>query len=700
MAQMTRDFLLEIGCEEMPSAPLMGAVRQLGPLVAKGLDEAGLAHGAVRVLSTPRRLAALVSDVACQTDEVHEVRRGPAAQIAFDEAGGPTKAAEGFARKCGVDVSELVRRVDADGREYVFAERSIPAAPAMPILSALCERTIGSLEWPNYRSQRWGSEHQTFVRPIRWICALLGSDVVPVRYADVTSSNTTRGHRVLGPGEHVVSEPAAYESVLEAAGVLSEERRREVIAEGIARVEAERGGARVDTPKRTLDEVVNLCEWPTVLVGTFDEEFLEVPHEIICESMLSNQRYFPIYDAQRALTREFVVVSNTRPENSARVVDGNERVVRARLDDAKFFYEEDLKRPLEAYLPRLAEVTFQERLGTMLQKSERMGRLAPEVARRSLGLGEPGAALAARAARLAKADLVTQAVVEFTSQQGVMGGYYARAAGEPEEVAVAIRDQYRPRFAGDALPEGPVGTCVAVADKLDTICGMFAIDQPPTGSSDPFAVRRSAIGVIAMLRDAPGQALAELVSCSLDAYADQGLSFDRERTSAAVLAYFGGRLASMARDEGVSPDTVEAVAAVGVVDPQEFLRRAHALEDAREQGRATFDALAQAYARAAHLADPSLGDDVDEALLGDAERSLLEACDKGSETVCAALSSHDFPAALAALAALKAPIDRFFDDVLVMDEDTGLRENRLRLLNRFVGVFVGVADIGALSRRK
>ena len=696
----TRDFLLEIGTEEMPSAPLMNAVKQLGPLVTRGLDEAGLAHGAARVLSTPRRLAVIVEGVACRTEEVHEVRRGPAASIAFDESGAPTKAAEGFARKFGASAADLVRRVDADGREYVFAERSVPSAPAMPILSELSEHVIGALEWPNYRSQRWGSEHQTFVRPIRWICALLGDEVVPVRYADVTSGDTTRGHRVLGPGEHVVSEPAAYEATLESAGVLCEERRRAVIAEGIAAVEAERGGAHVDTPKKVLDEVVNLCEWPTVLVGTFDEEFLEVPHEIICESMLSNQRYFPIYDAKGNLTREFVVVSNTRPENGARVIDGNERVVRARLDDAKFFYEEDLKRPLEDYLPRLGEVTFQERLGTMLQKAERMERLAPEVARRSLRLDDKHVAMAGRAALLAKADLVTQAVVEFTSQQGVMGGYYAAAAGEPAEVAEAIRDQYRPRFAGDVVPSGPVGVAVAVSDKLDTICGMFAIDQPPTGSSDPFAVRRSAIGVIAMLRDAPADALDELIGASLDAYGAQGLAFDRERTLEGVRAFFLGRLGSIARDEGVSPDTVEAVSSVGVIDPGEFLARAHALEDARAEDRATFEDLAQAYSRAAHLADAALGTSVDESLLGDAERSLLEACDAGSARVGDALGARDFAGAIAALAELKAPIDRFFDDVLVMDEDTAVRENRLRLLNRFVEVFVGVANIGALSRKK
>ena len=695
----TRDFLLEIGTEEMPSAPLMNAAQQLGGLVEKGLDAAGLAHGGVRVVSTPRRLAAVVSDVAVATDEIHEVKRGPKAAIAFDESGAPTKAALGFARKCGADASELVRRVDTDGNEYVFAERSVPSKPAAPILSELSAAVIGDLQWPNYRSQRWGSEHATFVRPIRWICALLGGDVVPVTYADVTSGNTTRGHRVLAPGEHVVSSPADYEATLERAFVLSAERRAEAIRAGIARIEAERGGARVDTPKRIFDEVVNLCEWPTVLVGTFDESFLEVPHEIICESMLSNQRYFPIYDASGSLTREFVVVSNADPAVSETVVSGNEKVVRARLDDAKFFYEEDLKRPMEEFVERLGSVTFQERLGTMLQKVERMEGLAAAVAAQA-GQDSAGVAAATRAAHLAKADLVSQAVVEFTNQQGVMGGYYAAAAGEAPEVCTAIREHYRPRFAGDELPSGVCGRCVAIADKLDTICGIFAINEPPTGSSDPYAVRRATIGVIAMLRTLPGCDLRQLIGLSLGAYLGQGLEFDLEGVASAVVRFFQARLVAIAKDEGLRPDTIEAVSAVGVIDPIEFMARAHALEDARSQSPELFDDLATAYARAAHLSDATLGTDVDAGLLGDSERSLLDACEQGSVAVTSALAGDDYAAALGALAELRAPIDRFFDDVLVMDEDTAVRENRLRLLNRFVEVFAGVADIGALSRKK
>ena len=695
----TRDFLFEIGCEEMPSAPLMNAVRQLGPAIERGLDEAGLAHGTVRVISSPRRLAVLVDAVATATDEVHEVKRGPAANIAFDAEGNPTKAAEGFARKCGVAAADLVRRADTDGREYVFAEKSIPSVPAVPILSALCEKTIAGLEWLNYRSQRWGSTHQTFVRPIRWLCVLLGGDVVPVRYADVTSSNTTRGHRVLGPGEHMVAEPAVYEEVLERAGVLSEERRRQVIAEGIARVEQELGGAHVDTPKKVLDEVVNLCEWPTVLVGSFDEEFLAVPHEIICESMLSNQRYFPIYDAQGQLTRQFVVVANGRPECADTIIDGNERVVRARLYDAKFFYDEDLKVPLEEFRSRLAQVAFQEKLGSVLQKSERIEDLALAIAQEAR-VGAHAASDAQRAAHFAKADLVSSAVVEFTSQQGVMGGYYAKAAGESDEVAAAIRDHYRPRFAGDALPEGTAGCIVAVADKLDTIAGMFAIGEPPTGSKDPFALRRSAIGVINILHERLGCGYEALVDAALDAYVEQGITFDKASVAADVCSFLKGRMEQMARDAKLPADVVAAVSAGTVSAPVDFFALAGALRDARESDPETFENLATAYARASHLADAALGSAVDEALMGEAELMLLHAIDTARNAVDGALAAKDFAGVIAALAALREPIDRFFDDVMVMDEDLALRENRLKLLNRFEAVFANVADISVLAKKK
>lgn len=693
----TRDFLFEIGVEEMPSAPLNNAVKQLETLVAKGLDDAGLSHGAVRVISSPRRLAALVADVAEATEEIHSVLRGPSAKIAFDAAGMPTKAAEGFARKNGLTAAELVRREDADGTEYVFAEQNTPSKDAAPILARVCEELIGAIQWPNYRSQRWGSERATFVRPIRWICCLFGTEVVPVAYADVVSGSTTRGHRVLSPGEHMVDTAASYEQVLEAAHVLSAERREQVIRDGIARVEDELG-VTVDTPAKIFDEVVNLCEWPTVLVGHFDEEFLAVPQEIICESMLSNQRYFPTYDASGALTRAFVIVSNASPAANETVIDGNERVVRARLYDAKFFYDEDLKVDLEEFRSRLSQVGFQKKLGSVLQKSDRMEDLALAIASEAR-IGADAASDAQRAAHLAKADLVSSGVVEFTSQQGVMGGYYAAAAGESPEVAAAIRDHYRPRFAGDELPAGTAGCIVAVADKLDTICGMFAIDDPPTGSKDPFALRRAAIGVLNILRDRLGCGYEALVDAALNGYIEQGLAFDKDAVHASVCAFIKGRLEQIARDEQVSSDTVSAVSAGKVTVPAHFLALAHALENARSNDRAAFENLATAYARASHLCDPSLGLDVNVEIMGDAERALMGAIDVARDQVAAASAARDFESVIAALASLREPIDSFFNEVMVMDEDETVRANRLRLLNRFESVFADFANIGEMVRK-
>lgn len=695
----TRDFLLEIGVEEMPSRPLMNAQAQLEKLVAKGLGDAGLAHGAIETLSTPRRLAVIARECATATEEIRESVRGPKAAIAFDAEGAPTRAAEGFARKNGTTADGLVRKVADDGNEYVFAERHVPSVDARELLSTLSEQVIAQIQWPNYRSQRWGSEHQTFVRPIRWICALLGSDVISVSYADVRSAHVTRGHRVLAPGDHEVSDVASYVDTLRSAYVLGERERAEQIRQGVAEIEREREGARVDMPKAVFDEVVNLCEWPTVVVGTFDEEFLAVPQEIIVEAMLTHQRYFPIYDRDGQLTREFVIVSNADPRVNDTVRAGNEKVVRPRLDDAKFFYDEDLKVGLDAFRERLDKVVFQKRLGTVLQKSERMELIAEAVAC-AAGGDEATVRDSARAAHLAKADLVSQAVIEFTSQQGVMGGYYAKAQGESEVVARAISEHYRPRFAGDELPEGIVGMSVAVADKLDTICGMFAIDEPPTGSADPFAVRRSAIGVIAMLRRMPGARLEGLIKVALKAYRDQGLEFDEAEVALKVGRYFAGRLAAIARDEGADPDVIQAVSATGICDPVAYLGRVEALGRARADQRELFDDLATAYARASHLADAALGTIVDEGLLGDAEQLLLDAVDAGAERVQGAVGAGDLDQAIASLAALREPIDRFFDDVLIMDKDERLRDNRLRLLNRFAGVFHDIADIGALARKK
>ena len=485
----------EIGTEEIPAFDLHRATAQLARLVPDALDAVRIPHGEVAVHTTPRRLVAIVEDVAEFTEALEETFRGPSAKIAFDADGNPTKAAVGFARGKGVDVGSLEVR-EEKGVEHVFATRRVEARDAAELLPEVLEGVIAGIAWP--KSCRWGSTSEYFSRPVRWIVAMLDERVVPVRFAGLEAGNLTRGHRFLSPGPHEVPTASALLDVLEGAHVVTSEQARErAIREGVARIEEE-CGARAELPEKTLLEVVNLCEQPTVLVGAFDEEFLQVPEEIIVDAMLMHQRYFPLYDGDGKLTNRFIVVSNGDPACASTIVDGNERVVRARLSDAKFFYEEDLKRPLEAYVERLDEVVFQESLGTMRAKAERITALARHLAA-DAGLSPADAADAERAAHLAKADLVTSAVVEFTSVQGVMGSYYAAACGEGEKVARAIADHYRPRFAGDELPASAAGRVVAMADKLDTICGLFAIGQGPTGSSDPFALRRAAIGIVSIL---------------------------------------------------------------------------------------------------------------------------------------------------------------------------------------------------------
>ena len=684
----------EIGTEEIPAFDLHRATLQLEKLVPEALDAVRIPHGDVAVYTTPRRLIAIVADVADETEALEEVFRGPSVKIAFDADGNPTKAATGFARGKGVGVDALERR-EENGVEYVFATKSIAARDVAELLPGVLEGVITGTSWP--KSCRWGTTSEYFSRPVRWLVALLDERVIPVRFAGLTAGNLTRGHRFLAPGPHEVATAADLLGVVEAAHVVSSEQVREaVIREGVAQAE-QRTGARAELPEKTLLEVVNLCEQPTVLVGTFDEEFLRVPEEIIVDAMLMHQRYFPLYDADGKLTNNFIVVSNGDPAHADTITGGNERVVRARLSDAKFFYEEDLKHPLETYVDRLDEVVFQETLGTMKEKADRIVALAKHLAA-DAQLSEADAADAERAAYLAKADLVTNAVVEFTSVQGVMGSYYAAACGESDQVARAIADHYRPRFSGDEPPASDVGRIVAMADKLDTVCGLFAVGQGPTGSSDPFALRRSAIGIVAMLEAGLPVSLAAAIDAALGTYQDAGIDFDRDAIRAEVADFFVTRTKVMLRDGGCSHDAMDAVLATGVEEPAQIIARTYVLEAERLGAPEAFDDLATAYARANNLRDADLGVEVDEALLSDAERALLAATDEAAACVKEALAVDHFGAALAALAALRAPIDAFFEDVLIMDDDLALRENRLRLLNRFVAVFAHVADFGKMAK--
>lgn len=686
----------EIGVEEIPAFDLDSANKQLEKMVPAAFADARIPYDSIEIHSSPRRLIVMAYGVADATEALVEEYKGPAAKIAFDADGNPTKAAIGFARGKGLSPENLERR-EVNGTEYVFATKNIPATPVADLLPDVLAGFITAIKWP--RSCRWAAYREYFVRPVRWIVAMLDDVVLPVSFAGAESSNFTMGHRVLAPGKHTVDTAANLLDVIRAAYVIPTQAERErIIREGVAAIEAETGFT-ADLPAKTLLEVVNLSEYPQPLVSTFDEEFLQVPEEIIVDAMLMHQRYFPLYDAAGKLTNKFIIVSNGNPECAATIIDGNERVVRARLDDANFFYEEDLKHPLESYIEKLDKVVFQESLGTVRQKAERLEKLACALSA-DAQLDAADAADAKRAARLCKADLVTNAVIEFTSVQGVMGSYYAAASGETPQVAQAIGQHYQPRFAGDALPDTTVGKLVALADKLDTICGLFAVGQGPTGSSDPFALRRSAIGIVNMLEAGLPISLAAAIDESLASFAAQGVAFDAAAVRAEVVDFFVTRTKVMLRDAGINADTIDAVLAAGVEEPAVISQRAHALEDARANDAETFDNLATAYARANNLRKPELGEDVDDALLTEPERALAGAVATAEQAVAAALASDDFAAALSQLAALRAPIDGFFADVMVMDEDAALRDNRLRLLNRFVAVFANVADFGKMTKSK
>lgn len=689
-----RTLAFEIGTEEIPAFDLAGAVKQLSTMVPSLLDDAAIPHGAVKIFSSPRRLIVIAEEITEATEEKNEVFKGPSAKIAFDAEGNPTKAAQGFARGKGVDPSSLVVE---DG--YVYARTHTPSVNVASLLSSVLNKIIHGLSWP--RSQRWGVQSEYFTRPVRWIVALFGNEVIDFTFAGLVAGRTTYGHRFLAPGPFEVADADSLVDVVRSASVIpSEAEREQVIREGVAKAEAETGFTAVLHPK-TLVEVINLAEYPTVLVGTFDEEFLKVPEEIIVDAMLVHQRYFPLYDKDGKLTNRFIVVSNGDPACAETIVDGNERVVRARLYDAKFFYDEDLKQPLESYVDHLGEVVFQEKLGTMLDKTNRIQRLADHLAE-DAGLAGQDLSDVERAARLCKADLVTSAVVEFTSVQGVMGSYYAAASGETAQVAQAIEQHYRPRFAGDEAPDTVVGKIVAIADKLDTVCGLFAVGQGPTGSSDPFALRRSAIGIVAMLsgKDAVEVSLVAAIDAALASYAQQGIEFDTDAVRRDVIEFFITRTKVMMRDAGNSIDAIDAVLSAGIQEPVELINRVSALEAARSEQPEVFEDLATAYARANNLCDSKLGTEVDEGLLSEVEQALVRAVCQAESNVASALENNNYAAALSELAALRKPIDLFFENTMVMDEDQALRENRLRLLNSFVAVFANVADFALLSKVK
>ncbi len=689
----TRDLLFEIGVEEIPSGALYNAIAQLKELATKSLDDARLEYAEIRTYGAPRRLVLVVDALAEVQADQHLRVKGPSAKAAFDAEGVPTKAAEGFARGKGIAVEDLARETDESGAEYVWAVIDSAGRPAADVLPELLSELVVHLDWP--KSQRWGDGSVRFIRPVRSLVALFGGDVVAATFGDITAGRVVWGHRFLGEQAIELPDAPEYDRAAErGCFVYDHDERARMIREGIAARAAEMGAVAV-VPDKTFAEVVNLVEWPTVAVGRFDADFLSVPREVLETAMESHQRYFPLEGADGRLLPAFVVVHNGDADRTEQIVRGHERVIRARLADAAFFYREDLAASMEGWVQGLDRITFQEKLGSLAAKITRIEALTRALA--GLAQADPAVtAEAERAAHLCKADLVSHVVVEFPSLQGVMGRYYAEAAGESPAVAQAIVEHYRPRYAGDVVPESVQGMLVSAADKLDTMVGIFATGSAPTGSADPYALRRGAIGVLAMILDGGLRiTLDEAISAALDGYAASLLTLDRDAVGRAVKEFVVGRLEGMLRDRGHAFDTVAAVLAVASDDPADSLARVEALTPFRDAD--AFRDLAIAYGRAANLCKPELGIDADTSLMGAEERALADAVAHAEVVVGDAVRQRAYSMVLDEAAALRDPIDAFFDAVLVMDPDPALRDMRLRLLNRFVRVFASFADFARLE---
>ena len=689
----TKTFSFEIGSEEIPAFDLANATEQLKTFVPKLLDDAGIVHGEVEIYTTPRRQIFVANDVVEKTEEKTEKFRGPTKKIALNEDGTPTKALEGFARSKGVSVEDLTVEGEGEKASY-YATVTTPSVDVIDLLGDICLKTINGIKWP--KSCNWGSTREVYSRPVRWLCAMFGSDVVKFDYANLTSDSKTVGHRFLDPGPHSVNNADELVDVVRSAKVIpTQDERKSIILEGVKKIE-EKTGYNATIPEKTLVEVINLSEYPTPMVGTFDEEFLKVPEEIIVDAMLMHQRYFPLYQQNGKLANKFIIVSNGNPENEDIIVEGNERVVAARLYDAKFFYEEDLKHPLDENVDRLEEVIFQEKLGTIKAKNDRNVELAKYIAEVA-DLGEAEKKDVARAAYLAKADLPSQAVIEFTSVQGIMGSYYAAAQGENEHVSLAIKEHYCPKFAGDDVPTETVGKVVALADKLDTVCGLIAVGERPTGSKDPFGVRRAALGCCSILQAGLKIDVLPAIEKALELLKAQGISFDATEAKASIVDFFGNRASQISKSAGCEQETIDAVVASGVEEPLLIISRAKDLQKARTDMADDFADLSTAFSRAYSLTDKTLGTDVDESLFNDHEKTLMSAIKEANDEA-EKLVDADYPAALKALANLRGPIDEFFETTMVMDKDEKIRANRIKILNCFIASFAGIADFGKFSK--
>ncbi len=686
-----RDLLIEIGTEELPPKALRRLSEAFEKGVADGLARAELNHSGITAYASPRRLAVLVRSLAVRQPDQTQQRRGPALQAAFGEDGCPTKAAEGFARSCGVAVEDLDKLETDKGAWLVFNSHQV-GLPASELIPKIVQEALDRLPIP--RRMRWGALEEQFVRPVHWLVLLHGDEVIDAELLGVRSGRQTHGHRFHHPGTLYIGEPAAYAPLLETEGhVLADfEARREAVRAQVLEAAAQlEGGAVID--EDLLDEVTAMVEWPVPVVGRFDARFLEVPAEALISTMKSNQKYFHVLDADGALMPCFIAISNIESREPEKVREGNERVIAPRLADAEFFWNQDRKQSLHSRLESLKQVVFQKKLGTLFDKAERVAALAKSVAE-AIG-AEP--LEAERAGILSKCDLMTDMVGEFPELQGIMGRYYARHDGEPETVAVALDELYMPRFAGDALPASPIGQALAIADRLDTLVGIFGIGQSPTGDKDPFALRRAALGV-----------LRTIIECELPLDLEAALraaagGFAKGTLSGQVVAevfdFMMERLRGYFIERGHAHDAFEAVLAQRPTRPADFAARVAAVGTFRELPEA--ESLAAANKRISNILRQAGGEVegtvASERLVEPAERALDERVHALADEVAPLIAAAEYTGALKRLAALREPVDTFFDDVMVMAEDPALRANRLALLNRMRNLFLEVADLSQLQ---
>ena len=686
----TKNFLVEIGTEELPPKALKTLATSFADNVEAELNLAGLSFDKIEWFAAPRRLAVKVLSLATQQPSKEIEKRGPAVSAAFDAEGKPTKAAEGWARGCGITV-EQAERIATDKGEWLVHRAKIEGQPTKNLLNDIVANALAKLPIP--KPMRWADKTVQFIRPVHTVTMLLGDELIEGEILGVASARTIRGHRFLGEKEFEIQHADQYPQLLREKGsVVADfnERKAEILAKSQAKATALGGVA--DIEESLLEEVTSLVEYPNVLAAKFEERFLAVPAEALVYTMKGDQKYFPIYDKDGKLLPHFIFVSNINPEDPTAIIEGNEKVVRPRLTDAEFFFKTDLKQKLVDRLPRLETVLFQQQLGTLKDKTDRIEQLAGEIAKQ-IGADE---VKAKRAGLLSKCDLMTNMVFEFTDTQGVMGMHYARHDGEDEEVAVALNEQYMPRFAGDELPKSLVASAVALADKFDTLTGIFGIGQAPKGSADPFALRRAALGALRIIveKNLPLD-LEDLVKKSAALFGDK---LTNKNVVADVVDFMLGRFRAWYQDEGIAVDVIQAVLARRPTRPADFDARVRAVSHFRTLDSA--EALAAANKRVSNIlakADAAIGEINLTACVEPAEKALAEAVLALRTEVQPLIAKGDYTAVLDKLANLRAPVDSFFDNVMVNAEDPALRQNRLAILNTLQDLFLQVADISVLQ---